>query len=59
MNDLPLLEDGTSYLFTINELKALYRIFWKQWIDHEDEEGLAVVNKISKILGDYERNPKA
>lgn len=43
-------QGGTAYLFTITELAALYRIFEKQWINHEDEEANAAVDRIGRIL---------
>jgi hypothetical protein len=39
-----------KYKFTKEEIQALYRILSHQWINREDEEALAVVDKISRIV---------
>lgn len=38
------------YDFTLDELKALYRIFEHQYVDYSDEEAHTVVNKICKYV---------
>jgi len=40
--------------FTINELKALYRILEHQYINYEDQEASTVVSKIGNILREHE-----
>ena len=45
-------EKEKEYLFTKQELSALYRILEKQYINQEDEEAVAVVNRISKLVNE-------
>ena len=43
-----------GYEFTIEELKALYKLFEHQYIPYDDELGHAVTRKIMLILKEYE-----
>lgn len=56
--DLAIQSGGNTYLFNIEELRALYRIFWKQYIDYEDEQAHIVANKVSNIIENYDKQPR-
>ena len=38
------------YKFTIEEVKALYRLFEREWIPRDDEEILQVIRRITNIV---------
>lgn len=44
----------THYNFSVDEIKAVYRLLEHEWIPHDDLEALAVVRKISEIIRKHE-----
>lgn len=45
-----------NYKFTLNELKSLYRILEKQWINQDDREAHETINRISRIIRESDGN---
>lgn len=55
---MPLDTETTTFPFSLEELKALYKLFEHQYIPYENQEGHAVVDKISKIIRQHESKPE-
>lgn len=46
-------EGNTIDWFGIEELIALSRVFQNQWLPHDDEEAVKVINKIFHLISEY------
>ncbi len=45
----------TDYLFSVDEMKALYRLIQNNWIDRNDDELLTLTARIMRINNDISR----